>query len=297
MDNNINPYKTLGIAKDFTMQELKEAYKKMALQVHPDKGGTEYLFKLVTLCYRTLSKDYKKRHSEKEYNELKKDFIKNQSESQSHSQSHTNKKNININIDPSKGFNITNFNTIFDDNRIKTITDNGYGNFLKDGKDIEQKNIFENRSFSTDKFNRQFEKHTSRNKEVNKSIIKYKEPEALQTSKNMSFTELGAESIDDFSSDNTSRKNLNFMDLKIAHTTSRIIDPKTVEDRKQYKSVDELKSDRGNISYSLDQSEQLYYENKKNKEDTLERRRLENLLKTDNISTQQFERLNKLFFK
>lgn len=196
-------------------------------------------------------------------------------------------------MDTSKGFNINTFNTTFDENRLETATDSGYGNFLKNSKDVEQKNIFANKNFTSDKFNKQFEKQVSKN-EINKFIMKYIEPEALQTSKNMAFTELGVDSIDDFSSDNTSRKNLNYMDLKIAHTTSRIVDPKTVENRKQYNDVDELEADRSQISYNLTDNEKKHYEHKKKNEELSEKRRLENLLKYDNITAQQFERIHKL---
>jgi curved DNA-binding protein CbpA len=292
MENNIDPYKVLGINKNFSIDELKNAYKKMALQVHPDKGGSEYLFKLVTLCYRTLSREFKKQHSDKQYHELKAEFTKTQ---------HTNQSKQNIYMDStintndfSKGFNIDKFNNLFEQNKIETVTDIGYGDFLKSTKEKEQKNIFATKKFSNDLFNKYFEKQADKNLETNKFVVKYTDPEPLSASKKIAYTELGIESIDDFSSDNTSRKNLNFMDLKIAHTTSRIVDPKNVNQRKEYRNIQEFENDRSKVSYTLEDKDKLHYEKLKKQKELIEKRRIENQIKIDNLSTQQFEKIHKL---
>ena len=54
MNDNINPYEILGVSKNYDLDELKQKYKLLAKKVHPDKGGSEQLFKLVTLCYKKL---------------------------------------------------------------------------------------------------------------------------------------------------------------------------------------------------------------------------------------------------
>jgi len=295
MENNIDPYKILGIKKNFTPEELKDAYRKMALQVHPDKGGTEYLFKLVTLCYRTLSKEYKKKQSDKQYHELKAEFTKNQQNYQPRQNVQMVNSNINASSsDFSKGFNIERFNNLFDQNRLEDITDTGYGDFLKSTKEKEQKNLFASKKFSNEVFNKYFEKQADKNQESNKFVVKYTDPEPLSASKKIAYTELGSDSIDDFSSDNISRKNLNFMDLKIAHTTSRIVDPKTVDPRKEYRNIQEFENDRSKVSYTLNDKDKLHYDKLKKIEELNEKKRLENLIKVDNLTAQQFEKIHKL---
>ena len=59
MNDNIDPYKILNISKNYDLEELKIKYKKIARKVHPDKGGSEQLFNLVTLCYKKLYEEYK----------------------------------------------------------------------------------------------------------------------------------------------------------------------------------------------------------------------------------------------
>jgi curved DNA-binding protein CbpA len=277
MENNIDPYKILGLSKNFTSEQLRDAYKKMALQVHPDKGGTEYLFKLVTLCYRNLAKEYKKKKTDKQYTELKSEFVKTH-------QQNSEPKYQNINIDYSKSFNIEKFNNLFDQNKIESVTDTGYGDFLKSTKEKEQKNIFADKRFTSETFNKIFDKQCLKNKEANKFVVKYSDPEPLSSSKKIAFTELGVDTIDDFSGDNQSRKTLNYMDLKLAHTTNRIVDPSTVDPRKQYRNIEELETDRGQVSYTKNEKERLHYEKIKTKEEISEKRRIENLLKIDNLT-------------
>ena len=45
----------LGLTLPFTMKELKTAYRRMALQVHPDAGGSAEAFRQVHHAYQTLS--------------------------------------------------------------------------------------------------------------------------------------------------------------------------------------------------------------------------------------------------
>jgi DnaJ-class molecular chaperone len=48
-------YKTLGVAKTATPDEIKKAYRKLASQHHPDKGGDTAMFQKIEEAYRILS--------------------------------------------------------------------------------------------------------------------------------------------------------------------------------------------------------------------------------------------------
>jgi hypothetical protein len=84
------------------------------------------------------------------------------------------------------------------------------------------------------------------------------------------------------------------MDVKLAHTTSRIVDPKSVEARKQYRNIGEVEADRSQISYSMTEQDAEYYEKMKRIESEKERQRQLNLQKSDMQSMEQFEKLHKL---
>ena len=277
---DVDPYKLLGIPKIFTPEQLKTAYKKQALILHPDKqGGNDYMFKVLTACYKHLVKEYNKRIADKQFTQLKQ-------ESQKHTQQYVPVD------DPKKSFNIEKFNQVFESNKVPDVVrDTGYNDWLKTGDADSKPSEFKGK-FTNTAFNQQFEKTAQ--SEPTKHLIKYKEPEPMFACKKIQFTELGQDNIDDFSADNLSRKNLNYMDLKVAHTTSRIVDPKTVNERKSYKTVGDVEADRANISYNMSETELKEYHLRKRAEDEKEKQRVANLQAYDQRSLQHFERVNML---
>ncbi|MDP2820643.1 MAG: molecular chaperone DnaJ [bacterium] len=48
-------YKILGISKTASVEEIKKAYRKLAHEYHPDKGGDEAKFKEISEAYQVLS--------------------------------------------------------------------------------------------------------------------------------------------------------------------------------------------------------------------------------------------------
>ena len=53
-------YNTLGVAKNATPDEIKKAYRKLASQHHPDKGGDKAKFQDIQAAYDTLSSPEKR---------------------------------------------------------------------------------------------------------------------------------------------------------------------------------------------------------------------------------------------
>ena len=277
----MDPYKILDLPKSFTLTQLKENYKRIALQVHPDKGGSEQLFQLVTKSYKYLLDEYNKRNSEKEFYDLKNDFKKSLKVHEGRSSGA---------VSDSKGFDINKFNKIFNDNKLETVEDKGYQQWMQHSDVPQQKQLS---SFNEKQFHREFEKQKPVDKQ-NKYIVKYKEPEPLTAAKKISFTELGVDDVDDFSGENMSKKNLNYMDYKVAHTTTRIVDPSLVKNVKQYKNVDELEKERSRVRYQMNEEEMEEYILQKRLEKLREQKRVETLRKQESMQSDHYERVNQL---
>jgi DnaJ family protein A protein 2 len=54
-------YNILGVEKEASKEEIKKAYRKLALIHHPDRGGNEEEFKNITKAYEILSDDDKRK--------------------------------------------------------------------------------------------------------------------------------------------------------------------------------------------------------------------------------------------
>ena len=280
----IDPYKILGLSKGYTMNDLRSKYKSVALSVHPDKvpGNSDYMFKIVTKCYKTLLHELNNRQSDKQFDVLKAGFGK---------ETQLQYKNTNIESDESS-FNIKKFNTAFETNKTPTVMDIGYTNWMekthvKDAPELK-KNI------NNARFNEQFEKHVDIDRKNNRQIMRYKEPEAMALSSKLGFIEFGVDNIDDFSADNRSNRDLNYMDYRVAHSTSRLVDPSMMDkNRKEFKTIREIEESRSKIS-NFSQREMFDIEKKKISEKEKERKRVENQKNLDDINYSNFEKMNKL---
>ena len=56
-----NFYEILGVTESATQDEIKKAYRKLAVEHHPDKGGNEETFKKISEAYDTLGDEDKRR--------------------------------------------------------------------------------------------------------------------------------------------------------------------------------------------------------------------------------------------
>jgi len=55
-----NFYQTLGVNENATQDEIKKAYRKLAVEHHPDKGGDENKFKKISEAYDTVGDENKR---------------------------------------------------------------------------------------------------------------------------------------------------------------------------------------------------------------------------------------------
>jgi len=273
-----DPFKLLNVPRDFSLDQLRENYKRIALKVHPDKGGTDELFQLVTTSYKKLLKYYHKK-IEKDYHDLKSEFKQFESKQQPTA--------VQAPMQPELK---DKFNTAFEENRMHNVYDRGYGARMAQStnirEDIDVPAVL--KSFKLKQFNKAFE-----NQEIekdNRRIMVYKPPEPTPICKKLAFSELGVDKIRDFSGENETLKKLNYMDYMAAHSTSRLIDPELVKQRNDYKNITELERDRSTTSMSPEQDRM--YKKYDQRLQEKERRRLQNLEEQDRMNAEHHRRIN-----
>lgn len=167
-DLDIDPYKIVGIKKKCSKQELKEAYIKKALVLHPDKtnGKTEVQFKLLNECYTYIKDVLSGKIISDEYeinNSYKQNFKDNSEESFNYTRSklnyndHNTRKNVFV--DHGLPLNVSDSDSNLDNifgGRKKINKEYSANDIYKSNK---QNNIFRNEAFTADKFNAAFDIH------------------------------------------------------------------------------------------------------------------------------------------
>ena len=287
--SDINPYEILGVTKNFTLEELKDKYKRVAKKVHPDRGGSQQLFNLVTLAYKKLVEEYKLKKINKQFNELKTDFS-----NYSDTQNNTQKRNPEFSKPQYQSNDFREvFNRTYDNHKVHSAYDNGYGNFMIESDGRREDIDIAKKVNNMKQFNSVFEAEPLNN--YNKRMIVYKEPEALpSSSKSLKYTELGVGKVKDFSS---STNNLDCTDYKAAHSMNRLADPRMMNNRRNFNSIDDVQADRSNISYQMSEEDLRKQAIKQKKERIREIRRQERQTQMDIQSQKNFERVNKLLLQ
>ena len=302
--NNVDALRLFNLQGNYTLDDLKGAYKKLAMKTHPDKPtGNVEQFQLVTKCYLSLLEKYKARESDRPFNELKQgsqSYLEDQSKSRmknKHFTSNARSDSSNgvgrdIVVDKDK-FDLKLFNKIYEQNKLWDSNDDGYGNWLSsDTAEEAPAEIFGNK-FNLNVFNSTFEDYKERLTAQSGAIQEYNEPREL-VSCATGFTDLDqdARRVEDFSKPSSitptgaggksGGRDLGYTDLKTAYTSrGAFIDPNKVE-YKTYKNIDELKKDRGNVRYDMTPEELRTYQMKQNRQEEEESRRLALIRDRDN---------------
>lgn len=286
----LNPYEVLEVNKNFTWDELKEAYRHTALLTHPDKeGGNKIVFNFVTECFKILAEEYKSRNQNKTFMELKQQF--------------KNSRNDDEKIPPpitGENFN-DKFNKTFEMCKLEDEElDFGYGDIMSESskirEDFSQSNLFDKKKFDTQTFNSIFTKHTPA---PSKELTKYKEPEPMILAKTMNYTEIGGKRPDDYSSsvEKSSKNNLIYSDYKIAYSNTRLVDEESInKNLKDFKNIEEYEKYRNiKLKKGLSDKEKKIMEQKKLKEERDEYERLERIKQNDIKIRINNEKASRLF--
>ena len=69
----MDAYDILGVARGASLEKVKTNFRKLALELHPDKGGSEHLFNVLKKSYVQVLQDIKEKRNNKDFHELKED--------------------------------------------------------------------------------------------------------------------------------------------------------------------------------------------------------------------------------
>jgi curved DNA-binding protein CbpA len=284
----MDPYKILNVDKNCSVAQLRDAFKRVAIKVHPDKGGNDEMFNVVVESYKTIYKKLKSETGDKDFNELKIESIL---------EFKNTKKTKNVSFKEENATNeefSTKFNKVFDENRfVGSAVDDGYGQFMsqssKQRDDIDIKKSVNN--FKD--FNNAFDSQEV----MNKDIIIYKEPEPLTMSKSLAFNELGDDKIDDFSSDTTNNTNIGYCDYMKAHTTNKLVDKRYMKEKQSYKNIEDLKGNRSSQSFELTSDDRKRIDEEVTREKERETKRVINMKMYDANVSDHFHKVNKSMFQ
>jgi hypothetical protein len=292
---SINPYEVLNVSKNFTWDELKISYRKLAINTHPDKqGGNKDLFNIITHCFKKLADELKTREEDKNFFDLKQ-----QSNDYFHKMTNEAIPHPSDVLKPNEKFTNTKFNKNFEKCKLyDEEIEFGYGSKMEEStkkrEDINIEKLIKKNKIDNESFNEIFNKNVP----VNKELIKYREPEPLILAKSLQYTELGGKRPDDYSSSIEKTNTLAYTDYMRAHDGTRLVDPRLMKNVKEFKSVDEYEAYRDDKSKKILSAKELKKEElkalkgKKEEEERLERLRI-----YDKKIEKSYEKASQLFLR
>lgn len=292
----LDPYDVLGVSKEFTWEDLTGAYRKLARMVHPDKGSPDEvdvrtkMFKIATQCFRELAHDYKMRQ------EGNRSHLELRREAKSYYEANpVQERPVEDSSNGTESF-LDRFNRTFQDNKLADEeSEVGYGGIMaKSSKERETISVPQLlNKFNKESFNSTFEKTTL---SKSQDVIIYQEPEALPMGRNIAYTELGGSKPDDFSSSREgTNSRVDYTDYMKAHTTTRLVDPRSVKERTEYKNVDAYEADRARIAAQPATREEIAWRKKQeNTKQAQEEDRLSRLQMRDKQAAEHHDRMNRL---
>jgi len=280
----LNPYQILGIDTNFDEVMLKKAYLKKAMKTHPDRGGSTQEFQKVSIAYTLLLKklqDLKNNHNHNDLRNNSKNYMSEQ----------INDSRVNVNM--GENFDVNLFNKVYDENKITTPFDDGYGDWMNSNalQDKKQEKLFNGR-FNKNLFNHEFDKYKrDQQKRSGMQLVKYENPEVDISCKGKhSLTVLGQGKISNFSGDTSS--GLGFRDYKDAYTNSCLIDVRRFKDTDRPRDINTMESSRTNISYQMSENDNKRYIQQQLKEKQEEEKRLDRLRVFEERSFNTYDKIH-----
>ena len=286
----LDPYKILGISKNYDEKLLKKAYLKAAMKSHPDRGGSPQAFQQVSIAFTLLQKKLKEKENNHSHEQLRDGAREYYTQ-----QMNTPK----INTKMTEKFDIDVFNKIYDQNKIPEVYDDGYGDWINQNPALEsgQTKMFQN-GFNKDMFNATFENYKREQAKQNpqNQLVKYQDPEVKISMSNAdSIMTLGQGKITDFSGQSD---NLSYTDYKQAFTDgSMLIDPYTVDTSERANSIRSIKSQRSNISYQMAQEDKIRLAQQQAFEAKQEEDRISRLNVYDKQHGESYEKIHSMLLR
>lgn len=254
--------KVFGLGPNYNLEELKVAYKRLAMETHPDRpGGNTERFQLITQCYMSLLERLKEKTAESASAKANEQRMKSSQSTDLYRTTGAGFKGGSaaptgkINPDP-KSFNRELFNKLYEQNKLWDPNDDGYDDWLRKGEVEESSRappVF-SKSFNLSVFNSTFEdwkEQQAASLAANGQLVRADQPmELIKTGVGYSTLD-GSQPITDFTK-SMDQPGLQYTDLKFAYSGGcGFINPRDVDRRTEYRSIDELERERSRITYTM----------------------------------------------
>ena len=267
----MDAYDILGVARGASLEKVKTNFRKLALELHPDKGGSEHLFNVLKKSYVQVLQDIKEKRNNKDFHELKEDHEEFK---------RTEQQMKHMHIDEEKEDDVMRqFHKVFLKNKVVSEANRGYGEMMQKTEPRKKINIEKKiKKFSIDHFNHEFNKSKPTN---NKHLVKKYNPEPFVLSKTLPYTELGVDKVVDFSNNTDNKRDLQYSDYMKAYTTNRLVENIDERNIGSSKTVKELEADRSKVSFHMSDKELKKYTKYKHAQENKEKERVRILEKQD----------------